>query len=166
VYKATAGGKTLEASVEYRTAPPPKHDGTVFVLSSFHFDTTYTQEQRVYAMGAFDIMRWYCDMHRRDPLFKSTISEIDYLKPYFDVFPEDRATLLEVFRENRSNADVMYNQPNEQTCDGEALVRNFLYGQLFHGKVLGQICHAYGPGDVFGIRTSSPRSRARAGAWG
>lgn len=149
-YTAKASGGTVSASLEYCTALPPKYDGTTFVLTSFHFDTTYTQEQRVYAMGAFDIMRDYCRLHRRDPNFKSTISEIDYLKPYFDVFPEDRQTLLDAFRDNRSNADVMYNQPNEQTCDGEALVRNFLYGQLFHGRVLGQICHVYGPGDVFG----------------
>lgn len=143
-------GKSVETSLRYQTGFAPEHDGTVMMLTSFHFDTTYVQEQRVYAMGAFDIVRRYCELHRADPLFRSTLSEIDYLKPYFDVFPEDRATLLKVFRENRSNSDVMYNQPNEMTCGDEALVRNFLYGQLFHGKVLGQICHVYGPGDVFG----------------
>lgn len=159
----TAGGRTvtavlrvmvaervLEVPFEYIAAVPPKHDGTLMVLSSFHFDTTYHEEQRVYAMGAFDIMRQYCALHRADPLFKSTISEIDYLKPYFDVYPEDRGTLLAAFREGRAEPDVMYNQPNEQNCGGEALVRNFLYGQLFHGRVLGRICHVYGPGDVFG----------------
>jgi hypothetical protein len=166
VYRAAVDGKSVEAAMEYETAEPPKHDGTVMVLSSFHFDTTYTQEQRVYAMGAFDIMRSYCDLHRQDPYFKSTISEIDYLKPYFDVFPEDRDVLLQVFRENRSNADVMYNQPNEQTCDGEALVRNFLYGQLFHGKVLGQICHAYGPGDVFGHPNQLSQIARKSGCMG
>lgn len=150
VFRARLYGRTVEVPIEYQAAEPPKYDGTMLVLTSFHFDTTYHEEQRVYAMGAFDIMRRYCQLHREDPHFRSTLSEIDYLKPYFDVFPEDRETLLKAFREKRAEPDVMYNQPNEQNCDGEALVRNFLYGQLFHGRVLGNICHVYGPGDVFG----------------
>jgi hypothetical protein len=150
VYRARLCGETVEAPFEYEAARAPKYDGTVLVPSSFHFDTTYHEEQRVYAMGAFDIVRQYGRLHREDPLFRSIISEVDYLKPYFDVYPEDRETLLRVFREKRSEPDVMYNQPNEQNCGDEALVRNFLYGQLLHGRVFGNICHVYGPGDVFG----------------
>jgi chromosome segregation and condensation protein ScpB len=150
VYRARIYGESVEAHIEYEAALAPKYDGTSFVLTSFHFDTTYHEEQRVYAMGAFDIVRQYCRLHRADPLFRSIISEVDYLKPYFDVYPEDRETLLRVFREKRSEPDVMYNQPNEQNCGDEGLVRNFLYGQLIHGRVFGNICHAYGPGDVFG----------------
>ena len=149
-YRAKLHGETLDVPFEYVAGTPPKYDGTVLVLSSFHFDTTYHEEQRVYAMGAFDLVRQYCALHRTDPLFRSIISEVDYLKPYFDVYPEDRETLLRIFREKRSEPDVMYNQPNEQTCGDEGLVRNFLYGQLIHGRVFGNICHAYGPGDVFG----------------
>ncbi len=150
IYRARIYGENIEAPIEYQAALAPKYDGTNFVLSSFHFDTTYHEEQRVYAMGAFDIVRQYCRLHRTDPLFRSIISEVDYLKPYFDVYPEDRETLLRIFREKRSEPDVMYNQPNEQNCGDEGLVRNFLYGQLIHGRVFGNICHAYGPGDVFG----------------
>ena len=149
-FGAEAGGKTVTMDCALDAVQPPKHDGRVFVLSSFHFDTTYHEEQRVYAMGAFDIVRTYCRLHREDPNFRSIISEVDYLKPYADVYPEDRETLFQVFREGRSEPDVMYNQPNEQNCGGEALVRNFLYGQLIHGRVFGNICRVYGPGDVFG----------------
>lgn len=149
-FSARLFGREVTVPFEYCAAQPPRHDGEELVLTAFHFDTTYHEEQRIYAMGAFDIVRQYCRLHREDPGFRSTLSEVDYLKPYFDVFPEDRETLMRVFRENRSNSDVMYNQPNEQNCGGEALVRNFLYGQLFHGRVLGRICHVYSPGDVFG----------------
>ena len=145
---------------------PPKYDGLTYMMTSFHFDTTYHEEQRVYAMGAFDIVRSYLEMHRKDPNFRSIISEVDYLKPYFDVYPEDRDTLLQVFREKRSEPDVMYNQPNEQNCGGEALVRNFLYGQLFHGRVLGNICHAYGPGDVFGHPNQLSQIARKSGCMG
>jgi hypothetical protein len=151
VYRVELDGRpALLAPFAFQAGEAPKHDGVVFVLSSFHFDTTYHEEQRVYAMGAFDIVRDYCRLHREDPHFRSIISEVDYLKPYADVYPEDRDTLFRAFREGRSEPDVMYNQPNEQTCGGEALVRNFLYGQLIHGRVFGRICRVYGPGDVFG----------------
>ncbi|HIJ73512.1 MAG TPA: hypothetical protein HPP83_05355 [Candidatus Hydrogenedentes bacterium] len=147
---ARVHGRTIGADFEYVVPAPPKRAGTRLVLTNFHFDTTYYHEQRVYAMGAFDIVRAYCELHRADPNFRSMLSEIDYLKPFFDVYPEERATLLAAFREGRCEPDAMYNQPNEQTCGGEALVRNFLYGQLFHGRVLGNICRVYDPGDVFG----------------
>ncbi len=159
-------GETIETAIEYAAATPPKYDGTNFVLSAFHFDTTYHEEQRVYAMGAFEIVRQYCALHRQDPNFRSIISEVDYLKPYFDVYPEDRETLLAAFREGRAEADVMYNQPNEQNCGGEALVRNFLYGQLFHGRVLGNICRVYGPGDVFGHPNQLSQISRKSGCTG
>ncbi|NIA13402.1 MAG: hypothetical protein GWP08_04925 [Nitrospiraceae bacterium] len=163
-------GKTIETSLEYEAGRAPKYDGTNYVLSSFHFDTTYHEEQRVYAMGAFDIVREYCALHRADPLFRSVISEVDYLKPYFDVYPEDRETLLQVFREKRSEPDVMYNQPNEQNCGGEALVRNFLYGQLIHEHLFGALCRVYNPGDVFGhpnqLSQIARKSGCIACAWG
>jgi alpha-mannosidase len=150
VVRARLYGRELEAAIEYEALEPPKRDGTTMVLSAFHFDTTYHEEQRVYAMGAFDIVRQYCRLHREDPNFRSTISELDYLKPYLDMFPEDRETLFAAFREGRANSDCMYNQPNEQNCGDEGLVRNFVYGQLFTGGVLGNPCHCYSPGDVFG----------------
>ena len=159
-------GRELAVPFAYEAAAPPEHDGTEMVLTSFHFDTTYHEEQRVYAMGAFDIVRQYCRLHREDPLFRSTLSEIDYLKPYMDVFPEDRGTLMSIFRENRSNSDVMYNQPNEMNCGGEALVRNFVYGQLFHGRVLGRMCHVYAPGDVFGHPNQLSQIARKAGCIG
>ncbi|MEA3365818.1 MAG: hypothetical protein U9Q79_09285, partial [Candidatus Hydrogenedentes bacterium] len=164
--KARLYGRELSVPFEYQAATPPKRDGVEMVLTAFHFDTTYHEEQRVYAMGAFDILRQYCRLHREDPNFRSTLSEVDYLKPYFDVFPEDRDALMRVFRENRSNSDVMYNQPNEMNCGGEALVRNFVYGQLFHGRVLGRICHVYAPGDVFGHPNQLSQIARKAGCIG
>ena len=165
-FRARLYGNEVEQRFRYEAAAPPKYDGTTMVLTAFHFDTTYHEEQRVYAMGAFDIVRHYCRLHREDPNFRSTLSEIDYLKPYFDMFPEDRATLLAAFRENRANSDCMYNQPNEQTCGGEALVRNFLYGQLFTGRVMGRPCWVYSPEDVFGHPNQLSQIARKAGCIG
>ncbi|MGI6459406.1 MAG: glycoside hydrolase family 38 C-terminal domain-containing protein [Candidatus Hydrogenedentales bacterium] len=159
-------GRELTTPFQYEAAAAPQGTGVEMVLTSFHFDTTYHEEQRVYAMGAFDIVRQYCRLHRADPQFRSTLSEVDYLKPYFDLFPEDRETLMRAFRENRSNSDAMYNQPHAMNCGGEALIRNFLYGQLFHGRVLGRICHVYAPGDVFGHPNQLSQIARKAGCLG
>ncbi len=123
---------------------------TGYVYTDFHFDTTYHEEQRVYAMGAFDICRRYCEQYRQDPNFKAIISEVDYLKPYFDLFVEDRELLRKMFHTGRAEADCMYNQPNEMSISGEGFIRNIIYGQYFHKNVLGRSCLVYCPGDVFG----------------
>ncbi|HOX40144.1 MAG TPA: glycoside hydrolase family 38 C-terminal domain-containing protein [Candidatus Brocadiia bacterium] len=155
---------------EFEISKPSFTEGRVLVLTDFHFDTTYHEEQRVYAMGAIDIVKRYIDLHRQDENFKSTLSEVDYLKPFFDTHPEDRELMLRIFREGRAEPDVMYNQPNEQNCGDEGLVRNFLYGQLFHGGVLGRKCYVYNPGDVFGHPNQLSQIAAKSGctgvAWG
>ena len=146
----TVNGKAAVAPFTYTAAPVPDSRGTGFVYSDFHFDTTYHEEQRVYAMGAFDIVRRYCEQFEKDPNFKGTLSELDYLKPYFDMFPAHRAILRKAHLEGRAESDVFYNQPQELNCTGETFVRNMLYGQLWHEDVLGRRCYIYSPGDVFG----------------
>jgi alpha-mannosidase len=146
----SVNGRAASVPFTYTPAPLPDPRGTGFVYSDFHFDTTYHEEQRVYAMGAFDIVRRYCEQFEKDPNFKGTLSEIDYLKPYFDMFPAHRAVLRQAHREGRAESDVFYNQPQALNCCGETFVRNMLYGQLWHEEVLGRRCYVYSPGDVFG----------------
>jgi len=157
-----------EASCTFTFTPdePPREGGTCFVYSDFHFDTTYHEEQRVYAMGAFDICRRYMEQFRRDPNFKGILSEVDYLKPFFDLFPDDRETLLVAFREGSAEADVFYNQPQEINASGEEFVRNLIYGQLFHGDVLGRRCLVYSPGDVFGHPAQMSQISMKGGCMG
>lgn len=130
-----------------------KYSGTDvhrLIFSVFHFDTTYHQEQRVYAMGALHNLKSIVGRLRENPDFKATISEIDYLHPYYVTYPEDRDDLRRFFQEGRAEADCFYNQPNEMTSSGEALVRNLLYGQLYHREVMGRKTFIYNPFDVFG----------------
>jgi len=156
----------VSAEFPYIQDKIPTEEGTGFVYTGFHFDTTYHEEQRVYAMGAFDICRSYMRQFRQDPNFKGILSEIDYLKPYFDIFPEDRETMIKAFKDGRAEANVFYNQPNEVSISGEGLVRNLIYGQLFHGKVLGRKCLIYDPGDVFGHPAQLSQIAAKGGCKG
>lgn len=164
------GGKRAAAPFTYTPAPVPDPRGTGYVYSDFHFDTTYHEEQRVYAMGAFDIVRRYCEQFEQDPNFKGILSELDYLKPYFDMFPGHRAILRRAHKEGRAESDVFYNQPQATNCCGETFVRNMLYGQLWHEDVLGRRCYVFSPGDVFGHPAQMSQIAAKGGcdgvAWG
>lgn len=103
---------------------------------------------------------------RKDPNFKGILSEIDYLHPYYSIFVEDRKLLREVFMEGRAEPDSFYNQPNEMSVFEEGLVRNLVYGQLYHGNVLGRRCIVYSPGDVFGHPAQLSQLAAKGGCIG
>jgi len=84
------------------------------------------------------------------PDFKGSFSEIDYLHPYFSMYPRDRETIKKGFEEGRLESDTFYNQPNELTSSAEGLVRNAVYGQIYHRDFLGRQAYVYNPLDVFG----------------
>jgi alpha-mannosidase len=156
-YKAEVNIKIQENNAEaaeytntYELQPYNGYEGTEHVFTDFHFDTTYHQEQRVYALGAIYITMEILKEIERNPLFTAIISEVDYVHPVFSIYPECREVLRNAFRNGRVEADCFYNQPNELTSNGEALVRNLIYGQLYHRDVLGRIVSVYSPGDVFG----------------
>ncbi len=125
-------------------------EGNEHIYSDFHFDTTYHQEQRTYALGAMHITKSIIERLLSNPDFKATLSEIDYLHPYYSLYPVHRSALREMFSSGRAEADCFYNQPNDLTSSGEAFVRNLVYGQLYHRDVLGRLNNVYQPGDVFG----------------
>lgn len=143
-------GKTDTADIYFTTSPYDGYEGREHVFSDFHFDTTYHQEQRTYALGALHITKSIVERLIDNPDFKATLSELDYLHPYYTLFPEHREVLRNAFKEGRAEADCFYNQPNDLTSSGEAFVRNLVYGQLYHRDVLGRISTVYAPGDVFG----------------
>lgn len=146
----SADGKEKEADIYFTTNAYDGYEGREHIFSDFHFDTTYHQEQRTYALGAFHITKSIVERLIDNPDFKATLSEIDYLHPYYTLYPHHRETLKNAFESGRAEADCFYNQPNDLTSSGEAFVRNLIYGQLYHRDVLGRISTVYAPGDVFG----------------
>ncbi len=161
-------GTSLKVSVE--TQPLIEYDGVQHLFSDFHFDTTYHQEQRAYAMGAFHITKSMLQQLDRDSRFKAVLSEIDYLHPFYSIYPEYRDIMRSAFRDARAEADCFYNQPNELTSSPEGFVRNLVYGQLYHRDVLGRITPVYAPGDVFGHPNQMSQICAKGGCiaakWG
>ncbi|MBR4941417.1 MAG: hypothetical protein IKZ19_05405 [Clostridia bacterium] len=161
-----AGAEKAEGNFCVKSFGPPSYKGKEVTGSSFHFDTTYHQEQRVYAMGAIYILREILGEMRRDDSYKAIISEIDYLHPYYSIYPADRDFLKEKFIDGHAEADCFYNQPNELTSSPEGIVRNMVYGQLYHRDVLGRICDVYSPGDVFGHFNQMSQVSAKGGCNG
>ena len=68
-------------------------------------------------------------MARREPEYKFVLAEVDYLKPYWDTHPEDRADLRRLIAEGR--VEIMggtYNEPNTNLTSPETTIRNFVHG--------------------------------------
>ncbi len=143
-------GKSVCREAEFTVTPLDDFDGADYDLAHFHFDTTYHEEQRIYALGAIGLVKKYVDYINEDPDFKGSLSEIDYLHPYFSMYPRDRETIKKGFEEGRLESDTFYNQPNELTSSAEGLARNAIYGQIYHREFLGRLAYVYNPLDVFG----------------
>ena len=56
-------------------------------------------------------------MARRDPDYKFVLAELDYLKPYWDVYPEDRAYIRQLLAEERLEFDGRHVQRAEHQPD-------------------------------------------------
>lgn len=139
-----------KSKIYFHTVPYDGYEGNEHIMSDFHFDTTYHQEQRTYALGAFHITKSIVDVIEKNPDFKAVLSEVDYLHPYYTLYPAHRKAIKNAFETGRAEADCFYNQPNDLTSSGEGFVRNLVYGQLYHRDVMGRISKVYAPGDVFG----------------
>ena len=77
-------------------------------------------------------------MARREPEYKFVLAEVDYLKPYWDTHPEDRADLRRFIGEGR--VEIMggtYNEPNTNLTSPETTIRNFVHGIGFQRDVMG-----------------------------
>lgn len=132
------------------TAAAVPSDGTIFYLEGFHVDPVYLHDQRKYARITLSNTNQYLNSLRADPTYGVFLSEIDYLKPYDDTHPEDRALLRQAIRDGRVGTGGSYNQFNELTIGGESIVRNILYGRGYHEGVLGSRARALALWDVFG----------------
>jgi alpha-mannosidase len=139
--------KAAEDSAKYKSVDQP---GKVFYLEGFHVDPVYLQDQRGYAKVTLSNMNQYVSSLKADKNYGVFVSEIDYLKPYLDTHPEDRDFLRQTVRNGRVGTGGAYNQFNENTIGGEAIIRNILYGQEMHNAMLGRKSESIALWDVFG----------------
>jgi alpha-mannosidase len=153
---------------------------TMWMVSHFHYDPVWwdTQgdftEARLLLPGedgtlpevrtAFELVALHLDEARRDPDYKFVVAEIDYLKPYLDTHPEDRADLRRFLGEGR--VEVVggnYNEPNTNLTGAESTIRNAVYGLAYQRDVAGGDPRTAWMLDAFGFDPGYPGLMAAAG---
>ena len=150
---------------------------TMFMVSHFHYDPVWWNTQGAYTSewaedppgrarqtNGFELVHAHLEMARREPEYKFVLAEVDYLKPYWDTRPEDRADLRRFLGEGR--VEVMggtYNEPNTNLTGPETTIRNLVHGIGFQRDVLGADPATAWQLDVFGHDPQFPGMAADAG---
>lgn len=170
--RAHAGGQRLP--FEFTVAEP---GWTMFMVSHFHYDPVWWNTQGAYTsewtedppgrarqQNGFDLVHAHLEMARRDPEYKFVLAEVDYLKPYWDTRPEDRADLRRFIDQGR--VEVMggtYNEPNTNLTSPETTIRNLVHGMGFQRHVVGATPATAWQLDAFGHDPQFPGMAADAG---
>src|ERR1700749_766871 len=150
---------------------------TMFMISHFHYDPVWWNTQGAYTSlwtedppgkarqtNAFELVHAHLEMARREPEYKFVLAEVDYLKPYWDTHPEDRADLRRFIAQGR--VEIMggtYNEPNTNLTSPETTIRNLVHGIGFQRGVLGADPATAWQLDVFGHDPQFPGMAADAG---
>ncbi|ULE33929.1 NEW3 domain-containing protein [Mycobacterium sp. IDR2000157661] len=150
---------------------------TVYMISHFHYDPVWWNTQGAYTSvwsedppgrcrqtNSFDLVRAHLEMARREPEYKFVLAEVDYLKPFWDTHPEERADLRRFIADGR--VEVMggtYNEPNTNLTSPETTIRNFMCGIGFQRGVLGAEPTTAWQLDAFGHDPQFPGMAADAG---
>ncbi|MDG4663881.1 NEW3 domain-containing protein [Mycobacterium sp. 236(2023)] len=169
---ASASGSTLE--FDFVVAEP---GWTMYMISHFHYDPVWWNTQAAYTSvwteeppgrcrqtNGFELVSAHLEMARREPVYKFVLAEVDYLKPFWDTHPWERADLRTMIADGR--VEIMggtYNEPNTNLTSPETAIRNFVHGIGFQRDVLGADPHTAWQLDVFGHDPQFPGMAADAG---
>jgi len=140
-----------------------REPAVIHLVPHFHYDPVWIEDQRTYTNQAFELIKQYLEACRTDPGYHIILSEMDYLRPFLAVHSEQRQFILELVAAGRVCTGGSYSQPNEMSIQGEPLIRNLLYGRLFHEGILGAKPTVYLPLDVFGHCIQLPQIASKAG---
>ncbi|HVQ98382.1 MAG TPA: alpha-mannosidase, partial [Mycobacterium sp.] len=150
---------------------------TMFMISHFHYDPVWWNTQGAYTStwsedppgrcrqtNAFELVHQHLERAKHDPVYKFVLAEVDYLKPYWDAHPQDRADLRRLLAQGR--IEVMggtYNEPSTNLTGPETTIRNLVHGMGFQRDVLGADPATAWQLDVFGHDPQFPGMAADAG---
>ncbi|WP_203656464.1 NEW3 domain-containing protein [Actinocatenispora rupis] len=152
---------------------------TMVMVNHFHYDPVWWNTQAAYTsewqrpdltdqnhrgMPGFALVRAHLAQARRDPDYTFVLAELDYLKPFWDAYPEHRSELRALLAEGR--LELMggtYNEPNSNLTAAETTARNLVYGIGFQRGVLGGEPATAWQLDVFGHDPQFPGMVADAG---
>ncbi|MBS2537227.1 glycoside hydrolase [Catenulispora sp. NF23] len=174
-----ADGQILaEQQVSITVAEP---GWTMYLVSHFHYDPVWWNTQAGYTQtwelqgndgstrpvwenNAFHLVKAHLDLAAADPDYSFVLAEVDYLKPFWDVYPQYRALLRELISTGR--VEVMggtYNEPNTNLTGLETTIRNLVYGIGYQRDIMGADPQTAWQLDVFGHDPQFPGLVADAG---
>ncbi|HOX28542.1 MAG TPA: hypothetical protein PLQ76_05235, partial [bacterium] len=160
--------KPDEASIR-----PPDPTAEMFFIPGWHFDPMWWNTQQHYledyasgsrVSAAFDLIKQYLQMCRVDKDYAFIVEQLPYLKPYWDVYPEDRKYMRELMAAGR--LDVVggsYNEPQTTMIGAENTIRNIAYGMIYQNEIMGGKNTISLQTDVFGHDPNFPQFTKRAG---
>ena len=176
---AESGTERISHPAELTVSEP---GWTMIMVPHFHYDPFWWNTQAGYLAtwddqpqaaqdgrkpgqaAAFDVLRAHLGLADRDPDHKFVLAGLDYLKPYWDTHPRERADLRRLMAEGRVElVGGMYNEPNTNLTSLESTIRNILLGTRFQRDVVGSDTDMGWMLDVFGHDPSLPAVLADAG---
>jgi alpha-mannosidase len=177
-----AGVSGAPQRTEFPAQVTPAEPGwTMWMVSHFHYDPVWWGTQGQFTESrlllpdedgslpdvrtAFELVRLHLEKARSDPDYKFVLAELDYLKPHFDAYPEDRDDVRRLIAEGRIElVGGTYNEPNTNLTGAESTVRNAVYGMGFQRDVMGADPRSAWMLDAFGHDPGFPGLMAAAGA--
>ncbi len=171
----TAADATAQADI---TVAEP--GWTMWMVSHFHYDPLWWNTQGQFTEArlvmpdedgslpdvrtALELVHIHLEKARRDPDYKFVLAELDYLKPFLDAFPDQRADLRRLIADGRVEiVGGNYNEPNTNLTCAESTIRNAVYGIGYQRDVAGGDPRTAWMLDVFGHDPGYPGLMAQAG---
>lgn len=138
----------------------------IFLVTHFHYDPVWVAKrgQVEYAEKTFDLVKQYIETCKIYPYWTFVLHELSYLKPFWDVFPEEREELIKLIKNKKLEiVGGSYNQPDQANPFGEGLIRNFIYGRTFQEKIMGADVSSGWQIDCFGQTPQYPQLLKKSG---
>ncbi|MFJ2739888.1 NEW3 domain-containing protein [Streptomyces sp. NPDC087440] len=157
---------------------------TVRLVPHFHYDPLWWNTQAAYTsqwdaparegepdkgweyvgVPAFTLVPLHLQQARDDLSYRFVLSEVDYLKPFWDTHPAYRDELRELIADGHLEiVGGTYNEPSTNLTCAETTVRSALHGLRLHRDALGADPRTAWQLDVFGHDPGFPSLMAGAG---
>jgi alpha-mannosidase len=181
-----APGQVITAEARFRDGPWVPFELTVAepgrelcLVPHFHVDPVFWNTQAHYTESwqlsgdpwedgfqapTLELLERHLRRAEEDPDYCFVASELDYLRPYWDLRPERRAVIRELIASGRLElVGGSYNQPDTNLVDPETVLRGFEYGDDFHRGTLRAEVDTLWQLDCFGHSPQLPGLAASAG---
>jgi len=175
---AGCGDDRAEAGAEVVVREP---GWRMLMVPHFHYDPVWWNTQAGYTSG-WDELLWaqerretfqhsglalveaHLERARVDPAYKVVFAEVDYLKPFWDLYPDRREELRALIGAGRVEiVGGTYNEPNTNLTGAETAIRAAVHGIGFQRDVMGADPQSAWQLDVFGHDPQFPGIMAECG---